>query len=106
MITKSKRETVFVAAENQGDPISGGFCLYVVHKKKKEHWLMTSLIAESDIENLHRSTLVPVYTIRHDPHSRKGEWLYSKYPSEEDTSGIFQRFATVNQAINAIRNKL
>lgn len=106
MMIESKRETAFVAVENQGKPIFGGFRLYVVHKKKKEHWFMTSLMVESDIENLQRSILVPLYIIRYDPHSIKGQWLYSKSPVVEDTSRIFQRFATVDKAINAIRNTL
>lgn len=106
MIVESKRETAFVAVENQGKPIFGGFRLYVVHKKRREHWFMTSLLSESDIENLQGGTLVHLYIIRYDPHSIKGQWLYSKYPVEEDTSGIFQRFATVDKAIDFIRNTL
>jgi methionine-rich copper-binding protein CopC len=44
-----QKETAFVAVENHGDPIWGGFRLYVVHKQKRDRWQISPLINEEDL---------------------------------------------------------
>jgi hypothetical protein len=99
-----KRETAFVAVENHGDPIWGGFCLYVVHKQKRDRWQISPLINQEDFHAIQQATLAPMYIVRKKQYELKLQWYYTKFPV--DDTEIFQKFSTKDKVIRTIQNTL
>lgn len=99
-----KRETAFIAVENHGDPICGGFRLYVVHKQKRDRWQISPLINQKDFYAIQEATLAPMYIVKKKQYELKLQWYYTKYPV--DDTAIFERFPTKDKAIRRIQKTL
>jgi len=101
-----KQETAFVAVENHGDPIWGGYRLYIVHKGKKDPWQISLMINQSDFHAIQQATLSPMYIVMEKKYETTSRWCYVRYPTNMDDTKIFQKFSNSDKALQSIRKTL